>query len=167
MQVLNALHRNALSCKISGTYIITRLCERRQIYPGPGTRALLGLRGFPSGLKDKKKKKPSSRMQNTLDRRDALMCDATFAEMASQWGPTGKRAAELLGMAHLRSCGFAEESMVCEIGSNLSRSRKRARASHWPDDIRDSFVLSLRALYFAERRALWTRLARRKVAEVV
>ncbi|CAK0826544.1 unnamed protein product [Prorocentrum cordatum] len=166
MQILNAFHRNALSRKLSGTSIIARLCERRQIYPGPGTRVLLGLRGFPSGLMGKKKKTPSSRMQNTLDRRDALMCDAAFAEMASQWGPTGKRAAELIGMAHLRSCGFAEESMVCEIGSNLSRSRKRARASHWPDDIRDGFVLSLRALYFAERRALWTRLARRKVAEL-
>ena len=158
MQINNTVARVAASMNCQGSIVITRLLARRAIFPGPGTRKLLHL-GAPEAN--------GRRLISSCTRKDELVCGAVFAELGEQWGPSAKRALDILEISHAHSDGFAEESIACEISANLHRTRQRNRADHWNRQMRDTFCVVLRELHFAERKLIWRALKRRNCFNIV
>jgi len=159
MQIGNTCARVSASASIPACSVFSRLLERRAVFPGPGTRKLMGLgKESQDGT--------GSRLISTCSKKDELVCGAVFAELGEQWGSSSKKLLAMLDIEHLHSSGFAEESICCEISANLHRTRKRHRASHWDPPIKNTFGKFLREFFDQRRKLLWKAQKKRQVFQV-
>ena len=117
--------------------------SRRLVYPGPGTRKLLGI--GPCA--------PNSRMVNHIGAGEMAEASAILGSLGNAMGPSCKKLVGMLGLT-LESNGFAEEFLVCELGANLEDAGTRSPPNHWPEDfaiVTDAF----RSVYTEAQRQLW------------
>ena len=147
MQVSLAIWRRAQSADLLHSAMFQRLLRKRQLYPGPGTRNILGF-GETS--------KTKGRLITNISTAEQLQCSAIFGELGHAWSPTAKKAVSLLGLA-FESDGVCEESIACEISANLSRTRKRKRKNYWDETVSTTFLCAMTDLVAAQQAQIFAR----------